>query len=63
MSNESSHEHHSRGYEHFNPASIKVIDTTGAVFLGLLAILLLIALLRAQARNRELLARLAQHGA
>lgn len=42
---------------HYNP--VKVIDSLGAIFLGTLAIILLIALLRAQARNRALIARLA----
>ncbi len=37
-----------------------VKDLFGVVFLGILAILLLIALQRAQARNRELLAQLSQ---
>ncbi len=46
-------------YGHYNP--VKTTDTVGAMFLGLLAILLLIALLRSQALNRKLIARLAQH--
>jgi hypothetical protein len=41
---------------HYNP--VKVIDTVGSAFLGILAIILLVALLRAQARNRALLTEL-----
>ncbi len=41
---------------HYNP--VKVIDTVGSVFLGLIALILLVALLRAQARNRALQAEL-----
>ncbi len=37
-----------------------VKETLGVIFMGFLAIFLLIALLRAEARNRELLARLGQ---
>jgi len=35
-----------------------VKDTVGAIFLGLLAVILLIALLRSNARNRDLLSQL-----
>jgi hypothetical protein len=40
----------------YNP--VEVIDTVGSIFLGILAVILLVALLRAQARNRALLAEL-----
>jgi hypothetical protein len=43
-----------------NYSPVKMIDTVGSVFLGILAVILLVALLRAQARNRALLAEL--HG-
>ncbi len=42
----------------FSP--VTVTETTGAAFLGILALTLLIALLRALARNRELEIQLAQ---
>lgn len=45
-------------YETFSPVTVK--ETTGTVFLGILAIMLLVALLRSLARNRELAVRLAQ---
>jgi hypothetical protein len=48
------------GYDHYNPVTNKMIDTVGAIFLGVLALILLIALLRAQARNRALVAQLSQ---
>ena len=35
-------------------------DTAGAVFLGILALILLVALLRSEARNRALVAQLSQ---
>ena len=41
------------GHSHYNPVSVN--DTVGAVVLGVLALVLLLALLRAQARYRELL--------
>lgn len=39
---------------------VKMIDTLGVIFLGSLCLILLVALLREQARNRELLASLHQ---
>jgi hypothetical protein len=45
-----------REHEQFNP--VQVSDSVGAIFLGLLALILLGALLRAQARNRRLLIQL-----
>jgi|GEM_PF-6812274 hypothetical protein len=45
-------------YTHYNP--VRVSDTVGALALALIALLLLAALLRSQARNRALLERLAQ---
>lgn len=48
--------------DHFNPVDVTVSEAVGASFLGLLALLLLIALLRSQARNRKLLRQLAAQG-
>jgi hypothetical protein len=48
-------------HSHYNP--VKVIDTVGSIFLGMIALILLLALLRAQARNRALLAELLDEGA
>jgi hypothetical protein len=39
---------------------VKMIDTLGTIFLGSLCLILLFALLREHARNRELLASLEQ---
>lgn len=47
---------------HYNPVRVTVGEAIGTILLGLLAILLLLALLRSQARNRELLRRLAGEG-
>ena len=44
----------------FSPVIVSGKETTGAFFLGVLAIILTIALLRAQARNRELEVQLVQ---
>ena len=43
---------------HYNP--VNVSDALGALMLGILALILLVALLRCQARNRKLLAQLAR---
>jgi hypothetical protein len=45
---------------HYNP--VRVQDTLGVIILGAIAIVLLIALLRAQGRTRSLLTELAQMG-
>jgi len=45
-------------YTHYNP--VRVSDTVGALALALIALLLLAALLRAQAHNRALSERLAR---
>lgn len=47
-------------YGNYSPVAVS--DSLGAVILGALTFILLLALLRSQARNRELLARLAQQG-
>ncbi len=44
----------------YAPVTIAVTETGGAVFLTIISILLLVALLRALARNRELAVKLAQ---
>lgn len=41
---------------------ITIRDTVGTVFLSILALVLLVALLRSQARNRALVAQLSQQG-
>jgi len=43
---------------HYNP--VNVTDTMGVIMLGTIAIILLAALLRTMARNRRLIAQLAQ---
>ncbi len=45
---------------HYNP---QVSDTIGVIILGFLVFILLVALLRSHARNRQLLAQLARAGA
>jgi hypothetical protein len=44
----------------YSPVTVTNNDTVGATFLGLIAILLLVALLRAEARYRALEKRLSQ---
>jgi hypothetical protein len=39
----------------YNPVTVEVKDTIGAIFLGILAGILLIGWMRAEARNRALL--------
>jgi len=48
--------------DHYNPVDVTLGEVIGTTFLGLLALLLLIALLRSQARNRELMRRRAAEG-
>jgi len=58
---------HAMDYEHagaignYNPVNVN--DTVGVMLLGIIAIILLIALLRAQARNRSLVAQMAERNA
>jgi hypothetical protein len=47
-----------RNHNHYNPVQVDVREATGTAFLGILALILLIALLYAQWQNRKLLARL-----
>jgi len=44
----------------YNVTTVNATDTVGVVFVGVLALFLLIALLRAQVHNRKLRAQLAQ---
>ncbi len=44
----------------YNVTEIKTVDTVAAVFLGILSTILLIALLRSQARIRSLLVELSK---
>jgi hypothetical protein len=48
----------SRG-DNFSPVTVHQEDTIGAIFLGIVSIALFVALMRAEARNRALTARLA----
>ena len=48
-----------RRWANYNPVTVTSSDTIGAALLGLLALVLLIELLRSQARNRRLLVELA----
>ena len=48
--------------DHYNPVDVTVSEAVGTTFLGLFTLILLIALLRSQARNRELLRQLAREG-
>jgi len=48
------------GHSHYNPISVDTKEATGTAFLGVLAIILLLALLRAQRQNRELVMKLAR---
>ena len=45
--------------DNFSPVSVRQNDTVGAIFLGIIAIALFVALRRAEARYRELAAQLA----
>jgi hypothetical protein len=47
-----------QGYGIYNPVTVHMEDTVGVVFLGILALALLIALLRALERNRVLMTQL-----
>lgn len=46
-----------------NYSPVTVSDTVGTILLGAIAVVLLIALLRAQSRNRRLVAQLAEQDA
>lgn len=48
--------------KHYNPVDVSVGEAIGTIMIGLVALFLLIALLRSQARNRKLLHRLAREG-
>lgn len=42
------------GVNHFNPVVVNMRESVGVIMLGLLSLVLLVALLREQARNRAL---------
>jgi hypothetical protein len=46
------------GHRTYSPVDVKMDNTLGAIFLGVLSVILLFVLLREQARNRALLAQL-----
>jgi HAMP domain-containing protein len=46
-----------QGYDNFSPVTVYMQDTLGVMFLAVLALGLFVALLRAQARLRELAGR------
>jgi hypothetical protein len=48
---------HVKEHNHFNPVITDVSGTLGVIFLGMLSLILLVALLRAQARNKQLSAK------
>ncbi len=48
-----------KGYQNYNPVTVTVNETVGVLVVGGLALILLMALLRSQARHRKLLAQLA----
>lgn len=48
--------------KHYNPVNVTMGEAVGTIMLGLVALFLLIALLRSQARNRKLLQRLDGEG-
>jgi hypothetical protein len=52
--------HRPAGYNHYNPVNIHLRNSLGTLILGILSATMLVALLRAQARNRELMTRLLQ---
>lgn len=52
--------HRPAGYNHYNPVNIHLRNSLGTLILGILSLTLLVALLRTQARNHELVTRLLQ---
>jgi C4-dicarboxylate-specific signal transduction histidine kinase len=56
--NEQPFEPTGRHHSQYNPVTVDVNEATGTAFLGILALILLIALLYAQWQNRKLLAEL-----
>ncbi|MBI3960104.1 MAG: hypothetical protein HY328_14925 [Chloroflexi bacterium] len=52
-------ENEGKGYQNYNPVTVTVTEAVGILVLGGLALILLMALLRSQARHRKLLAQLA----
>lgn len=52
-------ENEGKGYQNYNPVTVTVSESVGILILGMLALMLLVSLLRSQARHRKLLAQLA----
>ena len=52
-------ENEGKEYRNYNPVTVTISESVGILVLGALAITLLVALLRSQARHRKLLAQLA----
>ncbi|MFZ1753400.1 MAG: hypothetical protein WBO46_12415 [Caldilineaceae bacterium] len=52
-------ENKGKGYQNYNPVTVTVSESVGILVLGVLAVMLLFALLRSQSRHRKLLAQLA----
>lgn len=52
-------ENEGKGYQNYNPVTVTIEESVGIVMLGILSIILLVSLLRSQARHRKLLAQLA----
>lgn len=52
-------ENEGKGYQNYNPVTVTINEAAGVLVLGVLALILLMALLRSQARHRKLLAQLA----
>ena len=52
-------ENEGKEYRNYNPVTVTITESAGILVLGALAITLLVALLRSQARHRKLLAQLA----
>lgn len=48
-----------KGYQNYNPVTVTITESFGILVLGVLAVILLGALLRSQGRHRKLLAHLA----
>lgn len=51
-----------RSVSHYNPVSVDVKEATGTAFLGIIALILLLALLHLQRQNRALSRQLAEGG-
>ena len=52
-------ENERKGYQNYNPVTVTFTESVGILVLGVLSLVLLISLLRSQARHHKLLAQLA----